>query len=173
MAGTTSSSQPDHARGTGGPPRIYSHRHGRGRAFGASLDGAGRRVRGPRRFGEAYTDPVAINGVDVPLSDLVERARGLQRAFADLRIELIEQIEAPGRVVIVFWQRGRHIGPLETPLGEISPTGREVEIRVIDVLSITDGRISAIQVVPDNLALAMQLGAVRLVEGATHDPRPA
>ncbi len=50
---------------------------------------------------------------------------------------------APGRVVIVFWQRGRHVGPLETPLGEISPTGREVEVRVIDVLSITDGRISA------------------------------
>ncbi len=111
-------------------------------------------------FGEAYADPVSINGVDVPLSDLVERARGLQRAFADLRLELIEQVEAPGRVVIVFWQRGRHVGPLETPLGEIGPTGREFEIRVIDVLSISDGRISAIQVVPDNLALVMQLGAL-------------
>jgi len=32
-------------------------------------------------------------------------------------------------------------------------------------------RISA--VVPDNLGLAMQLGAIRLVEDATHDPRPA
>lgn len=112
-------------------------------------------------FSETYTDPVSINGVDVPLADLVARARGLQRAFADLRIELIEQIEAPGRVVIVFWQRGRHVGPLDTPLGEISPTGRDVEVRVIDVLSITDGHISAIQVIPDNLGLAMQLGAVQ------------
>ena len=115
-------------------------------------------------FGNTYTDPVSINGVDVPLADLVERARALQRALADLRIELIDQIEAPGRVVIVFWQRGRHVGPLETPLGEISPTGREIEVRVIDVLSITDGRISAIQVVPDNLRLAIQLGAVQLVQ---------
>ena len=115
-------------------------------------------------FGEVYTDPVSINGVAVPLADVVERARGLQRAFANLRIEVIEQIEAPGRIVIVFWQRGRHVGPLELPLGEISPTGREVEVRVIDVLSISDGRISAIQVVPDNLALAMQLGAVQLVQ---------
>jgi predicted ester cyclase len=113
-------------------------------------------------FGEAYTDPVSINGVEARLGDLVERARGLQRAFADLRIELIDQVEATGWVVIVFWQCGVHVGPLETPLGEISPTGREVRIRVIDVLSITDGRISAIQVVPDNLALAMQLGAVQL-----------
>jgi ketosteroid isomerase-like protein len=124
-------------------------------------------------FREAYTDPVSVNGVDMSVADLVERARAAQRAYADLRMELIEEIEAPGRVVIVFWQRGRHVGPLELPLGEISPTGREVEVRVIDVLSISDGRISAIQVVPDNLGLAMQLGAVRLVEGATHESRPA
>ena len=115
-------------------------------------------------FQEAYTDPVSINGADVPLVDVVERARALQRAFADLRMELIEQVEAPGRMVIAFWQRGRHIGPLETPLGEISPTGREFAIRVIDVLSLTGGRISAIQVVPDNLGLVMQLGAVQLAE---------
>ena len=124
-------------------------------------------------FGNTYTDPVSINGVDVPLADLVERARALQRALADLRIELIDQIEAPGRVVIVFWQRGRHVGPLETPLGEISPTGREIEVRVIDVLSITDGRISAIQVVPDNLRLAMQLGAVNSCSGASRRDHPA
>ncbi len=115
-------------------------------------------------FGEAYTDPVSINGADVPLVDVVDRARDLQRAFADLRMELIEQIEAPGSIAIAFWQRGRHVGPLETPLGEISPTGREFTIRVIDVLSLTEGRISAIQVVPDNLGLVMQLGAVRLAE---------
>jgi ketosteroid isomerase-like protein len=113
-------------------------------------------------FREAYTDPVVVNGVEVPVTDLVARARALQRALADLRIELIEHVEAPGRIVIVFWQRGRHVGPLETPLGVIEGTGREVQIRVIDVLSITDGRISAIQVVADNLALGMQLEAIRL-----------
>jgi predicted ester cyclase len=107
---------------------------------------------------------VSINDVDVSVADLVERARGLQRAFADLQIELIDRIDAPGRVVVAFWQRGRHVGPLETPLGVIAPTGREVEVRVIDVLSITDDRIRAIQVVPDNLALTMQLGAVQLVQ---------
>jgi hypothetical protein len=105
--------------------------------------------------------PTSERHIYVPLADLVARARGLQRAFADLQIELIE---APGRVMIVFWQRGRHVGPLETPLGEISPAGREVDVRVIDVLSITEARISAIQIVPDNLELAMQLGAVQLAQ---------
>jgi hypothetical protein len=120
-------------------------------------------------FREAYVDPVAVNGVEVPVQDVVERARALQRAFADLRVELIDRLDAPGRLVIVFWQRGSHVGPLETPPGVISPTGREVEVRVIDVLSIVDGRVSAIHVVSDNLGLAMQLDAVRLVD----QPQPA
>jgi ketosteroid isomerase-like protein len=75
-------------------------------------------------------------------------------------MEIIDEVEAPGRLVIVFWQRGRHVGPLSLPIGEIAPTGRRFEIRTIDVLSITGGRISAIQVIPDNLGLAMQLGAI-------------
>jgi hypothetical protein len=39
-------------------------------------------------------------------------------------------------------------------------------VRTIDVLSISGDRISAVQVVPDNLGLAMQLGAVALVRNA-------
>ena len=115
-------------------------------------------------FGEAYTDPVTINGVETKLPDLVERARMLQRAFTDLGIELIERIDTQDQVVIVFWQRGRHVGLFETPLGEISATGREFEIRVIDVLSLTAGRISAVHVVPDNLELMTQLGVVELAQ---------
>jgi predicted ester cyclase len=117
-------------------------------------------------FAAVYADPVSINGVDVPLVGLVERARALQRAFADLSVEIIDEVEAPNRLVVVFWQRGRHVGPLILPFGEIAPTGRHVEVRTIDVLSISADRITAMQVVPDNLGLAMQLGAVALTEHA-------
>ena len=88
----------------------------------------------------------------------------LQRAFTDLQIEPIEQIEIGDRFVLVFFQRGRHAGPFETPLGSIPASRRTFEIRVIDVFTISDGRIIAIEVVPDNLSLMMQLGAVRLAE---------
>ena len=115
-------------------------------------------------FGAVYADPVSINGVDVPLVGLVDRARALQRAFADLSVEIIDEVEAPDRLVVVFWQRGRHVGPLVLPLGEIAPTGRHVEVRTIDVLSISAYRISALQVVPDNVGLAMQLGAAALAQ---------
>ena len=118
-------------------------------------------------FAEVYTDPVCLNGADVPLTDLVERARALQRAFADLSVEIIDEVEVPGRLVVVFLQRGRHAGPLALPLGEVAPTGRAVEVRTIDVLSITEGRISKVHVVADNLGLAMQLGAVAPLRGAS------
>jgi ketosteroid isomerase-like protein len=114
-------------------------------------------------FGETYADPVRINGVDVGLAELVVRARMLQRAFSDLQIEPLEQIESGDRFVLAFLQRGRHTGRFETPLGSIEPTTHTFEIRVIDVLTISDGRITAIEVVPDNLSLMMQLGAVRLL----------
>ncbi|MGN6166760.1 MAG: hypothetical protein ACTHQQ_01125 [Solirubrobacteraceae bacterium] len=48
-------------------------------------------------FGELYTDPVFINGDQTPLVDLVERARAMQRAFSDLSMEIIDEMEAPGR----------------------------------------------------------------------------
>jgi ketosteroid isomerase-like protein len=115
-------------------------------------------------FKELYTDPVSVNGDEVPLTDLVERARALQRAFADLSMEIIDELEAPDRLVVVFVMRGRHVGPLDLPVGKVPPTGRSVEVRTIDVLSIRDGRITAVQVVPDNLGLAMQLGAVALAQ---------
>jgi hypothetical protein len=66
--------------------------------------------------------------------------------------------------VLAFLQRGRHAGPFETPLGPVGPTRRAFEIRVIDVLTISERRITAIEVVPDNLSLMMQLGVVRLEE---------
>ena len=111
-------------------------------------------------FCDAYADPVRVNGVDTPLAELVKRARMLQRAFADLTLELVERIETPTRLVIVFWQHGRHVGTLETPSGEIKATGREVRIQTIDVLTLRDRRITEVFVVADNLALLLQLGVL-------------
>jgi predicted ester cyclase len=115
---------------------------------------------GVRAFGELYADPVRVNGVDVPLTDLVDRARALQRAFAGLRMEILDTVETPDRLVLAFLQRGRHVGPLALPLGTVPATGRDIEVRTIDVLTLRDGRITAIQVVADQLGLAMQVGAV-------------
>jgi hypothetical protein len=64
--------------------------------------------------------------------------------------------------VIAFLLRGRHTGPFVSPLGTVEPTHREIEVRTIDVLTITDGKISALWVVSDDLGLLRQLDAAQL-----------
>jgi hypothetical protein len=56
----------------------------------------------------------------------------------------------------------RQVGKLATSAGPLPPTGRVVDLRVIDVLTITEGRISAIWMVADELAALAAGGAVRL-----------
>lgn len=56
--------------------------------------------------------------------------------------------------------RGRHTGDYPGPLGVVPATGREVAIRTIDVLTLTDGKITRIWVNADELGLLRQLGAV-------------
>jgi hypothetical protein len=113
-------------------------------------------------FREMYTDPVSVNGAMLPVAELVARARSVQGAFEGLRAEVVDRVETPGKVVVAFLMRGRHVGPLSTPLGTVAPTGRAVEIRTIDVLTVADGLVSGVWVVADELGLLTQLDAATL-----------
>jgi ketosteroid isomerase-like protein len=109
-----------------------------------------------------YTDPVQINGTTMTALDLLARVRGMQRAYSGLRHELVERVDAPGRLVIAFRLRGTHTGSLATPFGELAATGRTFEVRVIDILTLADGRVSAVTMVADELGQLAGLGALRL-----------
>jgi len=116
-------------------------------------------------FGALYTDPVEINGAAVSLADLLARARATQRAYSGLDRIILDRVEAPGRVVVAFRLLGTHTGPLPTPLGTVPATGGSVDIRVIDVLTLTEGRISGIVMVADELGNLHRLGALALAGG--------
>jgi predicted ester cyclase len=110
------------------------------------------------RFAALYTDPVRVNGLNISLVDLAARGRALHGAFSYLRADVLQVVDDTESVAVAFVMRGRHTGPYETPFGTIQPTGSEVQIRTIDVLTITDGRISAIWVNADDLGTLRQLG---------------
>jgi len=113
-------------------------------------------------FRTVYADPVVVNGAEMPIADLVSRARSLQQAFDGLSMEILDTVETPDRVVVAFLMRARHVGPFASPLGTVAPTQREIEVRTIDVLTLTAGVVSAIWVVADDLGLLRQLGAVTI-----------
>jgi len=114
-------------------------------------------------FRAVYTDPVTVNGVALTAADLVARARALQAAFADAQREVVSIVEDGDRVAVAFRMGGRQVGPLGTSAGPLPPTGRHVELRVFDVMTLTDGRISEIWMVADELGALAAVGAVALV----------
>lgn len=117
-------------------------------------------------FRELYTDPVVVNGTTLAAVDLVARARALQGVFDPLEREVLEVVESDGRVAVAFRMGGRQVGTLTTAAGPLAPTGRDLRLRVIDVLTLTGGRISAITMVADELGALVSAGAVRLPAGS-------
>ena len=113
-------------------------------------------------FGAVYADPVVVNGTEMSLTALVARARSLQQAFDQLGMDILDTVETPDRVVVAFEMRGRHVGPYASPLGTVAPTGRDIAVSTIDVLTIAGGLVTAIWVVADDLGLLRQLDAARL-----------
>ncbi len=118
-------------------------------------------------FRAVYTDPVTVNGRVLPVADLVARARAVQGTFEQVRREVVTVVEDGDRVAVAFRMGGRQVGTYQTSAGPLPPTGRELQLRVIDVLTLTDGRISDIWMVADELGALVALDAVRLVAPTT------
>jgi ketosteroid isomerase-like protein len=117
-------------------------------------------------FRELYTDPVTVNGTPLTAADLVARARAVRATFEPLEREVVAVVEQDDRVAVAFRMGGRQVGELATSAGPLPPTGRELTLRVVDVLTLTGGRISRIEMVADELGALVSVGAVRLVSQA-------
>jgi len=117
-------------------------------------------------FRRVYTDPVVVNGAELPVSALVERAARLQDTFETVEREILDVAEAGNKVAVAFRLSGRQVGPMTTAAGPVSPTGEHLSIRVVDLLTLTDGRISSLWMAADELGALSAVGAVRLAGDA-------
>ena len=88
----------------------------------------------------------------------VEAARQIaaarRRAFPDLQITIEDQIAQGDKVVTRFTARGTHRGEL----AGIAPTGKEVEVRGINMCRIEGGKIAEYWPYADILGMMRQLG---------------
>jgi SnoaL-like polyketide cyclase len=119
-------------------------------------------------FRGLYADPVTVNGTPLSAADMVARARVMQAALAEPEREVLAVVESGDAVAVAFRLAGRHVGPLDTPAGRLPASGARIDLRVIDVLSIAGGRISAIWMVGDWLGALAPTGMVRVLTA----PRP-
>ena len=117
-------------------------------------------------FGRWYADPVVVNGVPMALTDLADRADQVRATFADVEREVLDVCEQPtergSRVAVAFRMSGLHVGPLATAAGIVEPTGREIVLRVIDLLVVEDGLVTSLSLCADELGALHLAGAVAL-----------
>jgi predicted ester cyclase len=84
-----------------------------------------------------------------------QQFEGFRAAFAGFRAEILDLLAEGDKVVTRKVFTGRHTGPFQG----IEPTGRDVEIHVIDIVRVTDGQIVEHWNCVDRLGLLAQLSA--------------
>jgi predicted ester cyclase len=110
-----------------------------------------------------YTDPVTINGLSLDLGQLVGLVRTAQATYGDVERQILDVAEGDSKLAVAFVLRGHYVGPLRTVLGTVPPSGRRIEMRIIDILTLVDGRISNVWMTADELGVLASLDAITLV----------
>jgi predicted ester cyclase len=107
------------------------------------------------RWPEYFATDAALNGSTLALQIMRGTADGLHYAFADIAIEVIDQVEQDDQVATRFVIRARHEGPFEN----VAPTHRAVRIDgyVFDRFNAS-GRVVESHFLLDLLGLARQVG---------------
>jgi predicted ester cyclase len=94
-------------------------------------------------------------GVALGAEGVRQQFDGFRGAFSDFRATILDQVAEGDKVVTRKVFRGTHDGSFQG----IEPTGRAVEIHVIDIVRVADGQIVEHWNCVDRLGLLAQLGA--------------
>ncbi len=83
------------------------------------------------------------------------------KPFSDVEIEFPTILISGNHIVLEQVVRGTNTGPLLLPEGEIPPTGKKVELKLVWIAKISpDGLIEEDRTYFDNLSLMQQLGLI-------------
>jgi predicted ester cyclase len=95
-------------------------------------------------------------GIESGRAGVIGAAQALHAAFPDLRMTF-EDVVATGDMV---WARLRARGTHEGPFMGAPATGRRIDITVIDIVRVVDGRLVEHWGVADRLSATQQIGLV-------------
>ena len=120
--------------------------------------------------GGTYTDPT-ITGPPLPAPDLAGHVRGLLAGFPDLSFEILSAQPlggaAGGGAAVARWlMRGTNTGPLRGS----PPSGRSVALPGVDIITVADGKIAAVEGYFDRQTMAQQLGLQVIVQPRAAGP---
>lgn len=86
---------------------------------------------------------------------------GWETAFPDGAVEIQNIVPTDNGVVVEYIGRGTNTGSMETPDGTIEPTGKSIELKFCEVLSIQNGKIADAHLYFDSATMMRQLGLLK------------
>lgn len=86
--------------------------------------------------------------------------QGWATAFPDGKVEITNLVATDDQVVVEYTGRGTHTGPLAGPAGTIPATGRKLELHLVDVHHIQNGKIVKSRTYYDVMGMMQQLGLI-------------
>jgi ketosteroid isomerase-like protein len=78
--------------------------------------------------------------------------------FPDVSVELLNVVSAGDWAIAEAVGRGTHSGPMQTPMGEVAPTGKEMELHFCSIIRVKDGKIAETRDYYDAMTIVSQLG---------------
>ncbi len=87
-------------------------------------------------------------------------AEGWLTPFADVSVEVLNVVESGDWAVAECVGRGTHSGPMQTPMGEVPATGKQLELHFCSVIKVRDGKIVEGRDYYDAMTIASQLGLI-------------
>ncbi|RPI26192.1 MAG: hypothetical protein EHM61_12400 [Acidobacteria bacterium] len=103
-------------------------------------------------------DEVATSRQGRGADEAVALWRGWAAAFPDSKGEIHNVFHSGDTVVVELTWRGTHTGPLQTPRGTLSPTGKRIELRACQINTVTNGKVQSTRHYFDMTSLLQQLG---------------
>ena len=102
-------------------------------------------------------EEIATNRKAHGVDDTVRFWQGWAKAMPDSKASFDNQVMQDNKVVLELTWRGTHTGPLQTPRGEIAPTGRRVELKACQIMEVSGERAKTIRHYFDMNTLFQQL----------------
>ncbi len=98
--------------------------------------------------GEKYSGPEGAR----------RNAEGWLIPFPDAKVEVLNVVASGDWAVAEAVGRGTHSGPMQTPMGEVAPTGKKMELHFCSLIKVRDGKVVEGRDYYDAMTIASQLG---------------
>jgi len=109
---------------------------------------------------EFVYDEVATQRKAQGVSEAITTWQGWAKALPDSKATFHNAVVGGNTIVIELTWRGTHTGPLDTPSGQIAPSGKKVELRACQLIEVRGDKVQSMRQYFDLATLLQQVGAM-------------